>query len=241
MIETMKVYVTARFKGKENKAEIDELCSAVKAAGMTDVCFVRDVEHYKHTFDDPKDLWARVYDEINACEAILIDVTDHPTGGRLVEAGMAFALKKRIFIVMRRGTEYKDVLNGIASTVIEYETHKHLTKELKKYYEESNFNVTDKAMTFGLMLFFGAGIAWVLGKLFIPLGVVGAIIYWLIMRWIFKPLQAFDRIVIYIPLVALWLWGISLLMPIHQLLALTWAITFWLVALFILKKLKFSL
>jgi hypothetical protein len=241
MIETMKVYVTARFKGRENKTEIDELCSAVRAAGMTDVCFVRDVEHYKHTFDDPKDLWARVYDEINSCEALLIDVSDHPTGGRVVEVGMAFAMKKRIFVVRRQGTEYKQLFDGISSTVIEYETHKDITKELKKYYEDSNFNVTDKAMTFGLMLFFGGVIAWVLGKIFLPLGIIGAIIYWLIMRWIFKPLRAFDRIVIYIPLIALWLGGISFLIPIHQLLAFTWAITFWLVALFIIKKLKFSL
>lgn len=237
----MKVYVAARFKGKENKPEIEALCAAVRAADMNDFCFIRDVENYQHTFDDPKELWQRAYDEILACDALLIDVSDNPTGGRMVEAGIAYALKKRVFVVVKKGVSYKGLFDGISSTVIEYETHKDITKDLKKYEQDSNFNVTDKAMLLGLLVFGGVAIGWVVGQLFVPLGIVAAVAYWLIIRKLFASIRLYDRLVIYVPLVAVWLWLIPILFAVEPLLAWGWIIGYWLVVLAVLQKLKFTL
>lgn len=237
----MKVYIAARFKGVENKPEIESLCAAVKAAGMKDFCFIRDVENYKHTFDDPQELWQRAYDEILACDAFLIDVSDNPTGGRMVEAGIAYALKKRVFVVVKKGVAYKGLFKGISSTVIEYETHKDLAKSLKKYDQESSFTITDKIMTLGLLVLGGLALGWLVAQLFIPLGIVASVTYWLVLRKYFSSLRIYDRLIIYIPLVAAWLWGMVTLFAIEPLLAWGWGIGFWLVAAIVLQKTKFTL
>jgi nucleoside 2-deoxyribosyltransferase len=128
----VKVYVAARFKGEENKAKIEELCSVVKAAGLQEFCFIRDVENYQKTFDDPKELWERAYQEISTCDAFLIDVSDSPSGGRVVELGIAFALKKPIAVLVKEGVSYKGFYDGVAKKVVTYQNLQDITQDLRK-------------------------------------------------------------------------------------------------------------
>jgi nucleoside 2-deoxyribosyltransferase len=237
----MKVYVAARFKGADNKQEIEALCKAVRDAKLKDFCFIRDIEHYKHTFDDPKELWDRAYHELRACDALLIDVSDYPTGGRLVETGMAYALRKPVIVTKKRGVQHKGLFDGIGDTMIEYDDYPDLSHQLKKYDDGRNFTVVDRSMVFAAFLAVGAVISWYLSQLFIPLAALGAIVYWLLARWLYAPLRDFDRIVIYIPLVIVWLTVFYLLLPFYLPLALAWALLYWVVTLIILDKLKLSL
>ena len=237
----MKVYVAARYKGAENKHEIEALCAAVRHAGLKDFCFIRDVEHYRHAFDDPRELWERARDEVGACDSLLVDVSDYPTGGRLVEAGIAYAMRKPVIVVKRQGADYKPLFDGIASTIIEYVDHKDLTRQLRQYDKDVNFTVTDKTGLLAILLLFGAAISWGVAQIFIPLGAVAAILYWFVVRWALPSMKVFDRVVIYIPLVLVWVAGFYLFMPVYMPLALAWLVCFWIVTLFIVKKLKFSL
>lgn len=125
-----KVFITASFQNGENKEEIEELCSLVKEAGFIDFCFIRDVENYQKIFDKPKDLMNRALEEIKKCDYLLIDMTDKPTG-RAIEAGIAYALNKKVIVIMKKGTQIKDTTKGIATTVIEYQDIKEITPELK--------------------------------------------------------------------------------------------------------------
>lgn len=125
----MKVYVAARFKGSENNSDIEQLCAVVRAAGMDDYCFVREVEK----IDDPKELFERAYHEVAACDAFLIDVSDNPSGGRVVEAGIAFALKKPIVVIVKNDVDYKEVYDGIATRVIRYETYSDISQPLAAF------------------------------------------------------------------------------------------------------------
>lgn len=128
----MKVYITTRFKGaKENIEEIENLCTAVRNAGMEDFHFIRDVENYEHTFDNPRELWEVAMQKIIDCDALLIDISDSPSGGRLVEAGIAYAIHKPIIVIIKKGIEYKDFYEGIASYIVKYEDFNDITVELK--------------------------------------------------------------------------------------------------------------
>ena len=130
----MRVYVTARFKNaKENRIEIEKLCAAVKSAGMVDFSFIRDIENYEKTFDNPKDLWNAALKELEQCDALLVDVSDSPSGGRVVEVGMAYARRKPIFVVLKKGTHLKEFYRGVANLVIEYEEIEEITRPLKEY------------------------------------------------------------------------------------------------------------
>lgn len=129
------MYITARFSdAAESKDRIDESCAAVAAAGFEDFHFIRDVEHYqKNVFPTQRELWATAKECIEACDALLIDVSDAPSGGRVVEAGIAYALGKPVFVIVQKGIPYKDFYNGIATAVIEYESLSDIVPELRPY------------------------------------------------------------------------------------------------------------
>ena len=124
----MKIYITSSFG--DSKEEIEKLCAIVKSAGFEDFSFIRDIENYQKIFEDPKDLMKRSEDEIKNCDALLIDMTDKPTG-RAIEAGMAYSLGKKIIVIMKKGTAIKDTTRGIADAVIEYDVIENILPELK--------------------------------------------------------------------------------------------------------------
>lgn len=130
----MRIYITSRFKGaSENKQDIERLCGAVRSAGLEDFHFIRDVEKYQpNFFNSQKELWEVAKRYVSECDAMLIDVSDSPTGGRLIEAGIAYALSKPIYVVVKRGVEHKSFYEGIANTIIQYDEPEDITKALKK-------------------------------------------------------------------------------------------------------------
>lgn len=132
----MKLYITSRFKGsKHHKDQIEELCQAVRDAGIEDFHFIRDIEHYRSDFfDSQKELWEAAKEQLMACDALMIDISDHPSGGRLLEAGMAYALGIPIYVIAVRGTAYKDFYRGIADMIFEYEELSDITQWLQSAY-----------------------------------------------------------------------------------------------------------
>ncbi|NPV67773.1 MAG: hypothetical protein HPY64_11555 [Anaerolineae bacterium] len=126
----MHLYITATYKGTDNRAEIERLCELAAQAGWEAFCFVRDIEGWAHIFDDPRALMARTLAEIAACDALLIDLTEKPTG-RAYEAGMAYALGKRVIVMVQRGIPIKDTTRGIAAAIIEYDQIEDIVAPLR--------------------------------------------------------------------------------------------------------------
>ena len=129
----MKIYITSRFKGsQENRAEIERLCLAVRDAGIEDFHFIRDVENFQpNFFKTQEELWENARNQIAECYALLIDITDHPSGGRLIEAGIAYALDKPVYVIMKNDTVYKDFYTGIADAIFKYNSIEDVTDHLK--------------------------------------------------------------------------------------------------------------
>lgn len=107
------------------------MCRLVKEAGWEDFCFIRDVENYQKMFTDPKELMKRALEEIRKSDALLIDMTDKPTG-RAIEAGIAYTLGKTVIVICKTGTHIKDTMRGIAVEVIEYEKVEDITDKLAR-------------------------------------------------------------------------------------------------------------
>ena len=128
----MKLYVTASFKNAANKSDIELLCSLLKQAGFEDFCFIRDVENYQKVFDDPKELMESARKELINSDALLLDMTDKSTG-RAIEAGIAFALEKKIILIAKRGTSIKDTSKGIADLIFEYDRIEDIVEPLKEW------------------------------------------------------------------------------------------------------------
>jgi nucleoside 2-deoxyribosyltransferase len=126
-----RMFITASFKGGKNKQEIEHLCALIKSAGFEDFCFIRDVENYQKAFSDPAQLMKRVKEEIEKSDYLLIDMTDKPTG-RAIEAGIAYALGKKVIVITKQGTQIKNPTKGIAATVIEYDNLDEIVNQLSQ-------------------------------------------------------------------------------------------------------------
>ncbi|MGB3023611.1 MAG: hypothetical protein WBB39_02280 [Candidatus Saccharimonadales bacterium] len=98
---------------------------------MEDFCFIRDIEHYQKLFDDPKELWERSLAELRDCDGLLIDVSDIPSGGRIIEVGMAYALSMPIIVIVKNPVEYKEFYDGVANIVIRYDSLSDVTEKLE--------------------------------------------------------------------------------------------------------------
>ena len=126
----MKVFITASFKDEENQEEIEKLCALVRGSGFEDFCFIRDVENYQKSFEDPVMLMRRAKEEIEQCEALLIDLSEDTTVGT-IEAGIAYTLGKPIITIMKRGTPLTDTVKGVSAAIIEYNQIEEIVKPLK--------------------------------------------------------------------------------------------------------------
>lgn len=128
----MRVYVTAQFKNWENKQEIDELCALVAGAWFEDFCFVRDIQE---EFADANYMMKLAQKEIKRSDALLLDVTQKSTG-RMLEAGMAYALGKKVILIAKAWTPIKDTLEGIADEIIYYELIQDIAMPLNVIYKK---------------------------------------------------------------------------------------------------------
>jgi nucleoside 2-deoxyribosyltransferase len=130
-----RIFITASFQEGKNKQEIEYLCKLVKSSGFEDFCFIRDVEHYQKVFNSPVELMNKAKEEIEKSEYLLIDMTDKPTG-RAIEAGMAYALGKKVVVIMKQGTQIKDTTRGISTKVIKYNKIDEIVSPLSRIITE---------------------------------------------------------------------------------------------------------
>jgi hypothetical protein len=57
------------------------------------------VEHYQRgVFSDAHELMRRAKQELLKCDALLIDISENPSGGAVIEAGVAIVQDKRDII-----------------------------------------------------------------------------------------------------------------------------------------------
>ncbi len=131
----MKVYITATFKGGDNKEEVEHLCSLVRASGFEDFCFIRDVEQYQKMFDNAHELMERAKEEIEKCDVLFIEYTG-PSHGRMVELGMAYALGKKVILITKKGTFVKETIRGVTDAVIEYSELEEIVDPMTKLCKE---------------------------------------------------------------------------------------------------------
>lgn len=132
----MRIFITASFG--DSQENIEKLCSLVRSAGFEDFCFLRDVENYQKIFDEAKGLMQRAKEEIQKSDALLIDMTDKPTG-RAIEAGIAYALGKKVIVIMKKGTTVKDTVIGISEAVIEYNEITDIVIKLKEFLQTQKY------------------------------------------------------------------------------------------------------
>jgi len=129
----MKVYITAPFRHWDNKSEIEYLCSLVAQSGFQDFCFIRDMENYQKIFDDAHELMRSAYEEIEKCDALLIDY-DGPASGRMIELWIAYALGKKIILIHHASYTVKAVAEWVTDIVIPYNQIENIVQPMSELF-----------------------------------------------------------------------------------------------------------
>lgn len=120
-----RMYVTAKLNDEKNT---NSLCSLVRKAGFIDYCFVREEKNYSNS----EKLMIRAKEEIEKSDWLIIDISQKSTG-RTIEAGIAYALEKKIAVIVKKGALVKDTMVGIADLVIEYSKLEDILLPLSKF------------------------------------------------------------------------------------------------------------
>ena len=67
-----------------------------------------------------------------ACDALLIDVTHSSSGGRIIEASIAFAHGKYVVAIAQNGTHIRSPIVGITDSIIFYDELSDIAAPLTK-------------------------------------------------------------------------------------------------------------
>ncbi len=116
----MKAYIAIKYhQDNKNRATIEDISAALEKNDVETVCIARDVECWGDVTFSPSDLMRRSFDEIDASDVVIVDLTEKGVGVG-IEAGYAHAKGKRIVTIARQGADISETLLGISHKVMVY-------------------------------------------------------------------------------------------------------------------------
>jgi len=122
----MRAYLVIKYHADQrNRKEIEQISTLLGAAGIETVCIARDLENWGKTRFSPKTLMKKSFSEIEACDLILVELSEKGVGIG-IEAGYAYAKKIPIFTIAKTGCDISETLRGISSQVHVYDKIENL-------------------------------------------------------------------------------------------------------------------
>ena len=130
----MKIYITYQFKDanlEELKIKLEELSKIIEeSTKWQPFIFFRDIQKWKKGTMDVQEIVNRAMEEIEKCDAILVEASEKARGVYF-EAGYAKALNKKVIVIHKKGTE-ANFLEALADIKIVYEDFEDLKEKLKE-------------------------------------------------------------------------------------------------------------
>lgn len=115
----MKIFLSIKYHADHhNRQLIERLTHHLRPHDVR--CIMRDVERWGATLFAPPELMRRTFAEIDACEQVLVELSEKGVGIGL-EAGYAYAKGKSITVIAQHGCDISETLRGIAQQVVWYE------------------------------------------------------------------------------------------------------------------------
>ena len=117
----MKAYIAIKYyKDFRNRREVDKITEILEDKGYETICIIRDEEKDRGIKLHPKDLMELTFRRIDACELVIIDLSEKGVGLG-IEAGYAHAKGKLIITIAKKGSDISDTLRGISEKVVIYD------------------------------------------------------------------------------------------------------------------------
>lgn len=125
----MNAYLSTKFEGDENEEIVNSLCAATTRAGFTVTCTNRDFDNFGRDDGDPGERLAFMFDAIEHCDLVILDVTEKGMGLG-VEAGYAAALGKPVYAIVHEDADVSPTITILAERIIRFDSYTNLTEQL---------------------------------------------------------------------------------------------------------------
>lgn len=118
----MKAYIAIKFHPDHyNRHVIEDISSALAAAGYETMSMQRDVEKFGAEATPPPDeLMKLTFEMIDTCQLVVVELTEKGVGLG-IEAGYAHAKGIKIVTIARKGSDVSNTLRGISERVLLYD------------------------------------------------------------------------------------------------------------------------
>ena len=127
-----KIYIAYKFREQDPKGlrkKLEQLSKIIEeSTGYKTFVFFRDVQKWGKIKMNIKEVVKKAYKSIEKCDVILVEASEKARGVYF-EVGYAKALKKKIIIIHKEGTE-TDFLEACADKVIVYKDFGDLGEKL---------------------------------------------------------------------------------------------------------------
>lgn len=124
----MRIFITSNYPEKYIE-ETENICRIVDSIGHKAFCFAREYPK----FDDNKVMMALAKKDVLSCDALILDVTDGGSTGRLLECGIAYAGGKKVVIIAKEGTDISPTLEGVSDKIIFYNKIDNILEPLEVF------------------------------------------------------------------------------------------------------------
>lgn len=125
----MRVYLSLQYHpDQRNRPWIEEISTMLSEMGHTTFCPARDIQDWGGVRPSPAEFMQRVFTEIAASDALLIDLTEKGVGIG-IEAGFAHTRNISIITVAQTGCDISRTLQGISSKIYWYDS----TADLRRF------------------------------------------------------------------------------------------------------------
>jgi nucleoside 2-deoxyribosyltransferase len=122
----LKVYLAVKYHADHaNRSRIEGITTVLEAMGYETVCVTRDLEQWGAVSFTPGTLMARSFDAIDACDFMVVDLTEKGVGVG-IEAGYAHARHVPIITIAQTGAPISETLRGISKAVFSYAHYRDL-------------------------------------------------------------------------------------------------------------------
>lgn len=132
----MKAFLSIKYHADHaNRARIELIADALRACAIESVCIARDVEQWGRVQFDARELMARTFAALDACDLVVVDLTEKGVGVG-IEAGYAHAQNIPVIVIAQTGADISETLRGIARAVFWYAGLDDLTRFVREMKDE---------------------------------------------------------------------------------------------------------
>jgi nucleoside 2-deoxyribosyltransferase len=107
------------YADNRNRDEINSISLAFQDDGIQTVCIARDAEKWGEVTLSSQELMRITFEEIDESDFVILEMSEKGVGLG-VEAGYAIAREKPLIVLIKKGLELSNTMQGIADIVIPY-------------------------------------------------------------------------------------------------------------------------